>query len=100
MSLKPSILAPLLIAALSTYAAEQAKSDQATERPLSKPQTHCPVMERYEIDRSQWVDINGKRIYVCCKGCTNQIKANPDKYINRLTKKGVQIEKTPQKEKE
>jgi YHS domain-containing protein len=63
-----------------------------------KKQTHCPVMQRYPVDHTLYIDIKGKRIYVCCKGCINQIKANPDKYIKRLEDKGVIIEKPPTKE--
>jgi len=47
-----------------------------------------------------WIDIKGKRIYTCCKGCQNQIKANPDKYIKRLEDKGVVLEKAPGKKTE
>jgi hypothetical protein len=83
-----------LLAALSlglmAYAAEE-----QTAQP--KEQTHCPVMERYPVDKTLHIDVKGKRIYVCCKGCTNQIKANPDKYIKRLEDKGIVIDKTPKK---
>jgi len=61
----------------------------------TKKQTFCPVMERYEIDATTYIDVKGYRIYTCCKGCINQIKANPDKYIKRLENKGIEIEKTP-----
>ena len=63
-----------------------------------KKQTTCPVMEGQPIEKSNYIDIKGYRIYVCCKGCTNQIKANPDKYIKRLKDQGVEIEKAPEKE--
>lgn len=28
--------------------------------------------------------VNGKPVYVCCKGCTSALKANPKKYLARL----------------
>ncbi|MDZ8119023.1 hypothetical protein [Pontiella agarivorans] len=68
------------------------------EKPVEKKgQTHCPVMQRYEINHALYVDVKGFRIYTCCKGCINQIKANPDKYIKRLTDQGVVFEKAPGK---
>lgn len=77
-----------LLVGLSVHATEENK-------PEPKKQTHCPVMERYEIDKDRYIDIKGYRIYTCCKGCINQIKANPDKYIKRLKDKGITIEKAP-----
>ena len=65
----------------------------ANEEP--KKQTHCPVMENYEIVEGNHVDVNGYRIHTCCKGCINQIKANPEKYIQRLQDQGVEIERSP-----
>jgi hypothetical protein len=48
-----------------------------------------------EIDKNLYVDVKGKRIYVCCKGCIGVVKADPDKYIKILEDMGVDIEKTP-----
>lgn len=57
-----------------------------------KAQLTCPVMGG-KINKEQFVDVKGKRIYVCCAGCKKTIKANPDKYINKLEKEGVKLEK-------
>jgi len=65
------------------------------QKPEPKKQTTCPVMEGQPINKANYIDIKGKRIYVCCKGCLNQIKANPDKYIKRLEDKGIVFEKAP-----
>lgn len=59
-----------------------------------KAQTMCPVMGG-KIDKSLYADVKGYRIYVCCPGCIDQIKKNPDKYIKKLQKMGVKIEKAP-----
>ena len=56
-----------------------------------KPQTICPVMGN-EINRSLFVDVNGKRIYVCCKACIDPVKKNPEKYIKKLEKLGQSVE--------
>ncbi len=59
-----------------------------------KVQTNCPV-QGGEIRKNLYADVKGKRIYVCCAGCTDVIKADPDKYIKILEDQGVEIEKTP-----
>lgn len=51
-------------------------------------QTMCPVMDG-KIDKKLFVDHDGKRIYVCCKGCIAEIKKNPKKYIKKLEDAGV-----------
>lgn len=87
----------LLCVLVLSAPAEEKKAD--TKKPAeAKEQTHCPVMVRYPVDKTQWIDIKGYRIYTCCKGCINQIKANPDKYIKRLEDKGVVIAKAPEPE--
>ena len=59
-----------------------------------KPQTICPVMGN-PINKSLYVDVKGKRIYVCCQGCIQKIKDDPDKYIKILEDQGVAIEAAP-----
>jgi hypothetical protein len=62
----------------------------------SKKQTTCPVMGG-KINKAQFVDAKGVRIYVCCPGCISKVKADPDKYIKELESKGIELEKTPEK---
>lgn len=69
------------------------------KKPAPKKQTHCPVMQRTAIDPTKYVDVKGKRVYVCCTGCMGQVRGNPDKYIKRLVDKGVVLEKAPKAEK-
>jgi len=59
-----------------------------------KPQTTCPVMGG-KINKSLYVDADGVRIYVCCKGCIGKVKADPQKYIKQMQAKGVELKKTP-----
>ena len=61
---------------------------------MAAPQTTCPVMGS-KIDKTQYVDVNGYRIYICCKGCAKPIKAAPDKFIAKMKKAGVDPEKVP-----
>ncbi len=54
-------------------------------------QTKCPVMGG-EINKDFFVDVKGKRIYVCCPGCIESIKKDPDKYIKEMESKGIELE--------
>ena len=65
---------------------------QAEKKAAPKPQTNCPVMGG-KVDHSLPVEVKGQRIYVCCKGCVAQVKADPDKYIAKLKAEGVTPEK-------
>ena len=58
------------------------------------PQTICPVMGG-AVDKTLPVDVEGYRIYVCCQGCVGAIKANPEKYIEKMKAEGIEIEKAP-----
>jgi len=61
---------------------------------MAEKQTVCPVMGG-KIDTSLFVDAGGKRIYVCCEGCIEKVKADPAKYIAQLEQQGVTLEKAP-----
>jgi YHS domain-containing protein len=82
------------------------KSDSSTAVPKAitvvkqlKPQTTCPVMGG-EINKSLFVDYKGKRIFVCCEGCLEKLKKNPEKYIKKLEKMGQTPETIPQEKSE
>jgi YHS domain-containing protein len=71
------------------------KGKKVTEAKKLKPQTVCPVMGG-EIDKTKFVDYNGKRIYVCCPGCLDELRKNPEKYVKKLAKMGQEPEAVPQ----
>ncbi len=58
-----------------------------------KPQTTCPVMGG-KINKKLYADVEGVRIYVCCKGCIAAIRADPKKHIEKMKAEGVEPEKT------
>lgn len=58
---------------------------------VAKLQTTCPVMGG-KINKQQYADVKGKRIYVCCPGCIGKIEADPDKYIQELENDGVVLD--------
>ncbi|MGC9197283.1 MAG: YHS domain-containing protein [Syntrophobacteraceae bacterium] len=60
---------------------------------LAAPQTKCPVLGN-KIDKKVYVDYHGKRIYFCCKGCVDQFKKNPQKYLKKMEAEGVKPDKT------
>jgi len=64
---------------------------------LEKTQTTCTVMGG-KIDKKAYTDYNGKRVYFCCAGCPTEFKKDPAKYISKLKKEGVTLEKAPAKD--
>ena len=55
------------------------------------PQTTCPVMGG-KIDKTQYVDYQGMRIYICCPGCKDAVTKDPEKYIKKLESMGQSVE--------
>jgi hypothetical protein len=51
-------------------------------------QTTCPVMGG-AINTNQYVDHDGKRVYVCCAGCIAKIKEDPAKVVKTLEASGI-----------
>ena len=60
----------------------------------AKPQEACPVMGG-KINKSLYVDHNGKRVYFCCSGCIAPFNKEPDKYIEQLESAGVELDSAP-----
>ncbi len=59
-----------------------------------QPQTYCPVMPDNPVDESSsFVDVNGYRIYICCKGCGKAILADAENYIAQLQAAGIELAK-------
>jgi YHS domain-containing protein len=46
-------------------------------------QTTCPVMGG-PIDKSIFVEYQGKKVYFCCKGCVAEFQKEPEKYLAKL----------------
>ena len=66
------------------------KTEAAAPKPV-KAQTLCPVMKS-PIDKSKFVDFEGKRIYVCCNGCIAAVKKDPAKYVKLLEAQGITLD--------
>ena len=80
---KSLVIAALLVTATLVFAEGQ-------------PQTTCPVMKGNPVNPSLYVDAVGYRIYVCCGGCIDAVKADPAKYVAQLKAEGVELEKAPE----
>jgi hypothetical protein len=91
-------LIPMFVVASSCCPghAKRSKPDTAAKSAETAvvEQTRCPVMGG-KINKAQYVDVDGKRIYVCCPGCIGKIKADPAKYIKKLEDAGVTLAKAP-----
>ena len=59
---------------------------------LEKPQATCPVMGG-KIDKSIFVERDGKRVYFCCGMCPPKFKKAPAKYMTALKEQGITLEK-------
>jgi YHS domain-containing protein len=58
-------------------------------------QTECPIMDGMKINKSVYVDYEGKRVYFCCAGCPNMFKKDPAKHMKKLKDQGVALEDAP-----
>ncbi len=86
-----SIAAAAVLASGILATEDAAKQAAPAEK---KAQTECPVMGG-KINKSLFIDFEGKRIYVCCGGCIDKVKADPAKYIKELESKGIILDQIP-----
>ncbi len=59
-----------------------------------KAQTVCPVLGG-NVDTNIYTDYKGQRVYFCCKGCDEEFKKNPEKYLEKMKSQGITPEKCP-----
>ena len=83
------VLVLVLIGAFIVVSAES-KGGEAKAVPALSPQKTCPVMGG-AINKELYVDHEGKRIYVCCAGCIDAIKKDPEAAIGKLEKEGQSV---------
>lgn len=46
-------------------------------------QTMCPIMDA-PINKNLFVEYEGKKVYFCCPGCSEEFNKNPEKYLPSL----------------
>ncbi len=76
-----------IILSLATLLTVSASEKAGSAKKELGPQTVCPVMGG-KINKASYVDVKGKRIYLCCQGCDKAIKKDPDKYIKKMAENG------------
>lgn len=76
----------------SAHQMEQEHSGMHKKAEEGVGQKTCPVMGE-PINKNLYVDHEGKRIYVCCESCLEEVKKDPAKYIKKLEDKGEKVEK-------
>ena len=59
-----------------------------------KAQTKCPVLGG-DVDKNLYADYQGRRVFFCCKGCDEEFKKNPEKYLQKMKSEGITPEKCP-----
>ena len=84
----------VLVLGLSACADQSLNKTEPVASRVTLSQTTCPVMGG-EINKSLYVDYDGKRIYVCCPGCVDVLKGDPAKYVKQLEDAGITLEKMP-----
>ncbi len=87
------VMAGLLLAGafLMATAGPKDQKEKAAVTAELKPQTTCPIMGG-AIDKELYVDYKGKRIYVCCSGCIDAVKKDPEGAIKKLASMGESVE--------
>lgn len=88
------LTAGLLLAEEGQQPTTPASPDAVT---AARPQTVCPVMggQIGPLDKALYVDVKGKRIYICCAACESAILADPDMYIKKIEKRGETVADAP-----
>lgn len=84
-----AVMSVILVTPVFAGKGSEGSSVEKSE-PKMKAQTLCPVMGG-KINPDLYVDVNGKRIYVCCRGCVAEVKKHPAKYIKKLEDQGVTL---------
>jgi YHS domain-containing protein len=71
---------------------EQKSDESVTSEEGKVFNTICPV-SREEIDPEITYEYKGKTYAVCCNNCLKKLKADPEKYISKLSDDGKSIKK-------
>ena len=87
----PAVVCAVALGVLGCSKPERAHEHRAhgvAARAALRPQETCPVMAGGKIDKSLYVDHNGKRVYFCCGGCIDTFRKDPERYLRVLSDRG------------
>jgi YHS domain-containing protein len=73
-------------AAAVNSAADDTDKKQVTNKLC--PVSGGPVSEKYRAE------YNGQYVYVCCEGCVNEFKKDPEKFVAKMSKEERELIKT------
>jgi len=70
---------------------EQLASFSEQDRESVREQQFCPVSgERLgSMGAPEKVDVNGQTVWICCDGCKDKLRAEPEKYLEKLAASGA-----------
>ncbi len=80
-----------IVAALAVFTLVGVLGDDST---AATPQKTCPIMGG-TINKNQYVDAAGHRIYVCCAGCLAKVEAEPQAALATIRSRGETPEPLP-----
>ncbi len=66
-----------------TSGQQPASADNAEVKAVAAEQTTCPVMGG-PINKTIFVEYQGKKVYFCCAACPERFTADPAKYVAKL----------------
>lgn len=87
-----TVVAGVLIAGAAVAAEGHGDHAKPTEEAKITPQATCPVMGG-KVNKDLYVDHDGKRIYVCCKGCIAPVQKEFAKYAKKVEASGETVAK-------
>ncbi len=98
--MRPNAIALALLAMLAlSFTGLVTHAEEKEEKKESKVQSTCPVSGG-ELDKANFVDYKGYRIYFCCNACPEEFKKAPEKHLKALLDEKVELEKAPDKPQE
>lgn len=58
------------------------------DRALAEKQKVCPVSGEPlgAMGTPKKIEVKGQAVFICCEGCEEKLKANPDEYLAKLNK--------------
>ncbi|MEW6126310.1 MAG: YHS domain-containing protein [Acidobacteriota bacterium] len=90
--MRKSIVALFLISVFS-LAAFAALTDDKKEETMAVTNKECPVSGG-KVNPQYRTEYNGQYVYVCCQGCLDEFKKDPEKFVAKMSKEDKEAIKT------
>jgi len=79
------------------HAGHMMEAKKTEVKASDKAQTQCPMMGG-AIDKNVYTDYQEKRIYFAGDMCRGMFLLDPQKYMDKMTKEGFNLENSPKSE--